>query len=79
MTGYSHQKIGTGTGELGNKTTSGEHPNYGIKIGQNTEKSPKDLRRLEETCCYLNSSEKPSANVGVKHDRKCKIIRWVTL
>ena len=44
---YSHQKIGTGTGGLGNKRTSGDHPNDNIiKIGQNTEKSPGDLRRL---------------------------------
>ena len=38
------------TGELGNKTTSGEHPNYcTIEIGQNTEKSPVDLRRHANT------------------------------
>ena len=39
-----------------------------IKIGQNTEKSP----RLEETCCRSNSSEKPSANVGVKSSQRSK-------
>ena len=55
----SHQRIGTGTGGLGNKRTSGDHPNYSIiEIGQNTE-------RLEETCCLGNSSEKLSANVGL--------------
>ena len=26
--------------------------------------------RLEETCCHLNSCEKPSANAGVKKSRK---------
>ena len=37
-----------GTGELGNKRTSGNHPNDSIiKIGQNTEKSPGDLRSLK--------------------------------
>ena len=46
----SHQKIGIGTGRFGNKRTSGDHPNYSIiKIGQNTEKSPEDLRRLAVT------------------------------
>ena len=31
---YSHRRIGTGTGELGNKRTSGERPNdSSIKIG----------------------------------------------
>ena len=37
--------IGIGTGGLGNKRTSGDYPNYFIiKIGQNTERSPGDLR-----------------------------------
>ena len=36
-----------GTGELGNKRMSGDHPNYyTIEIGQNTEKGPGDLWRL---------------------------------
>ena len=35
------------TERLGNKRTSGDHPDYSIiKISQNTEKSPGDLRRL---------------------------------
>ena len=35
------------SGGLGNKRTNGDHLNYSfIKIGQNTEKSPGDLRRL---------------------------------
>ena len=43
----SHQKIGTGTGRLGNTRTSGDHPNYSIvEIDQNTKKYPRDLRRL---------------------------------
>ena len=44
---YSHQRIDTRTGGIGNKGMSGDHPNYNIiKIGQNTEKSPENLRRL---------------------------------
>ena len=47
---YSHQRIGTETVGLGNKRTSGDHPNDSIiKIGQNTEKSPGDLRKLAVT------------------------------
>ena len=47
---YSHQRIGTGTKELGNKRTSRDHPNNSIvKIGQNTEK------RVLETCRELLS------------------------
>ena len=46
-TRYSHQVIGAGIGELGNKKTFGDYTNYIIvKIDQNTEKSPVDLRRL---------------------------------
>ena len=47
---YSHQRIGKGTRRTGNKNMSGDHPNDSIvKIGQNTEKSPGDLRRLAVT------------------------------
>ena len=46
-TRYSHQRIGTGFGGLGNKKTIRVHPNYSIaKNDQNTGKSPGDLRRL---------------------------------
>ena len=41
------KRIGTGSGWLWNKSTSGDHPNYSIvENGQNTEKSPENLRRL---------------------------------
>ena len=70
----SHPRTGTGTGGLGNKRTSGDHPNYGIKIGQIPEKSPGDLRRLEETCCHSDSSDKSSAITGVKISQKRIII-----
>ena len=47
---YSHQRFGTRTGGLGNCRTNGDHPNYSIvEIGQNTKKSPGDLRRLAVT------------------------------
>ena len=42
---YSYERSDTGTGELGNKRTNEDHPNYSIiKIGYNTEESPRDLR-----------------------------------
>ena len=45
--GIVTKRINTGTGELGNKTRSGNHPNYSIiEIGQNTEKSPGVWLRL---------------------------------
>ena len=47
---WSLQKICTGTGGFENKRTSRDHPNNSIvKIGQNTEKSPGDLKRLVVT------------------------------
>ena len=47
---YSHHRIGKETGGLGNKRTSGDHPNYSfIKIGKNTEKCPGDLWRFTIT------------------------------
>ena len=47
---YSHQKNIKGVGGLGNNWKTGVHPNYYIiENGQNTEKSPGDLRRLVVT------------------------------
>ena len=49
-TRYSHQRIDKRTGGLGNKRVNGDRPNYSIiKIGQNTEKSPGEVRRLAVT------------------------------
>ena len=49
-TRYSHQRIGIGTGGLGNKMTSGDHLNYSIvEICLNTKKGPGDLRKLAVT------------------------------
>ena len=39
--------IGAGTGGLGKKGTSGDHPNYSIvQIDKNIKKTPGDLRRF---------------------------------
>ena len=41
---------GTGTGGLGNNRTSEDYPNYNIvEVGQDTKKSPRDLKRLVVT------------------------------
>ena len=69
------QRIDKGTGGIGNKNMSGDHPNYSIiKIGQNTEKSPGDMRRHEETCCHSNCSGRPLANANVKNSQRRKMI-----
>ena len=50
MTGYSQQRISKGTGGFENMWMCRDHPNYSsIKISQNTEKSPGDLKRLAVT------------------------------
>ena len=47
---YIHQRIGIKTGGLVNNGTGGDCPKYSIvEIGQNTEKSSEDLRRLSVT------------------------------
>ena len=69
---YSQQMIGKGTGRIGNKNTCGNQPNDSIvKIGQNTEKSPGDLK---STCCRPYTNEGSSANTSVKNSQMSKII-----
>ncbi len=47
---YSHQRIIKGPGRFGCWRPSGDHPNSSIiEKGQNTEKSPGDMRRLAVT------------------------------
>ena len=44
------QRMAKGTGRLGNKRASGDHLDHGIiKINQNSETSPGDMRRLAVT------------------------------
>ena len=58
-------KIIKGTGGLGGWRPSEDQPNYAtVDNGENTEKSPGDLRRL--------SSERPSAKTGVKNSQWVK-------
>ena len=48
--GKNPKRTGKRIGRLGNKMTSRDYPDYNIiKIGQNTEKSPGDLKRLTLT------------------------------
>ena len=57
-TRYSQQWIVTGTGGLGNKMTSGDHPIYSIvEISQNSKKSPGDLRGLAVTQTPVESHQ----------------------
>ena len=47
---YTHQRIGTEIGGLGDMRTSGDYPNYNnIEIGQIIKKNPGDLMRLAVT------------------------------
>ena len=61
---YSHQRIIKRTG--GHDRTSEDYPNYSIvKIGQNTEKSPGDLRRLAVSQTPVK--DQPSGNTDMKN------------
>ena len=52
-------RIGTRTGGLGNNRMSRDHPNDRIiKIDQNTEKSPGDLRRLAVIQTSVKTSQR---------------------
>ena len=52
------QRIDKGTGGLGYKRMSRDHPDYSIiKIGQNTEKSPRDLRILVVTQTSMENDQ----------------------
>ena len=51
------QRLGKDAERFKNQTTSCDHPNCGIEIRQNTEKS----------CCHSNSSERLSTNTGMKN------------
>ena len=64
---YSYQRIIRETRGLGGRGMSGDDPNnYIIENGQNTEKSPGDLRRLAFT---QTSSERPSTKTDVKNSQ----------
>ena len=57
--GTTTKGFSKGTGRLRNQRTSDDRSDYSIvKIVQNTEKSPSDLRRL---------TERPSASAGEKN------------
>ena len=59
-------KFPKGTGRLGNKRTSRDHPDYSIlKIGQKS-------RRLEETCCHSDFREKSLVRTDEKNSRGVK-------
>ena len=64
-TQYSHHKISIGTGGLENKKISGDHPNYSIVgIGQNTVRSPGDLRTLAVTQTPVRNQWMPSKKIS---------------
>ena len=44
------QRLGKGTGRVGNQRRNGDHQDYSsVKIGQKAEKSPRDMRRIAVT------------------------------
>ena len=67
--GAATKRTGTLIGGLGNKRTSGYHPNCWNRL-----EYWKESRRLEEICCDSNSGGKLSANAGVKNSQMSIII-----
>ena len=68
----SNKRIAKGTRGPGIWLTSGDYPNDStVENGQNTKKSPGDLRRLAVT---LTPGKKPSANADVKSSNEWIII-----
>ena len=66
-----NRKINKETVGLGNKRMSRDHPNnYIIENGQNTEKSPADLRRhaFTQTSMKANANVKTSERVNKNND-----------
>ena len=54
----NRQSLAKENGRLRNKRKSGDHRNYSIiKIGQNTEKIPGDLRRIAITQSLLENHQ----------------------
>ena len=52
---YKQQRVGKQTEKIANNNTSWDYPNDStVKISQNTEKSPGNLKK---TCCRSNFSE----------------------
>ena len=66
---YCHEGINKSTGGCENKRDNGDHPNDSmIMIGQDTEKSPGDSRRIIDTQTLVQLS----ANAGGKNPQKSK-------
>ena len=68
-TDNNNNRFGSGTEGLGNKKTRGNHQSYSIvDIGQNTEKSPWDLRRLAVTQTPVKNLQLTQAWKTLKRD-----------
>ena len=64
LCGYTTYRLGTGSGGVGNRKTSRDHQKHSInKIGENTEKIPRDPGKLK-------FQKKPSANADVKNSNE---------
>ena len=71
--------IGKGTEKLRNQRTSGDYPNYSIiKIDQNIEESPGDLRRLAVTQTSVKNHQLTQLRKTLKgvinKKRTCKFV-----
>ena len=64
------QRLVKGLEHFEKKRTRSDYPDYSIiKIGKNTEESPRDFY---ETCCHSDFCEKASTSSGEKNSQKSK-------
>ena len=74
MLSLQSAKVLTRTGGLGNNRMSRSHPNYSIvEIGQNTEKSPGDMRRLAVTQS-ANEKQWTTSNFSQKKEKELETL-----
>ena len=74
------QRIGKWTGRFGNKKISGDHPDYSIiKISQNTEKSPGDLKRLAVTQTPVRNHQLTLVWKTLKWVKLLLLLLWLLL
>ena len=57
-------------GGIKNQRKNRNYPDCNVvKNSENSQKSPGDLRKLEETCCHLDSRERLLANAGGRNSQ----------
>ena len=76
---YNQQRFIRGTGGLGIRRTSEDHPNYYIiENGQNTRKNPGDLRRHAVTQTQVKNSQEVNTTTN-NNNRMCTTSKYLNV